>query len=153
MNPTQPKVRVFFQGSWFNQKVTKIVSWYLRFRAWGWVKDDNSTSHSCQFSCCYLPQMIATLASDHPTLQMLGEAAVAREASKICLKSTPPFSMPSQWMLLYRRFLWATSEFHLFQRPPFPVVYVLITPLKINMEHNSLEVWFRSFSFLFMGDL
>ena len=25
-------------------------------------------------------------------------------------------------------------------------------PLKINMEHNSLEVWFRSFSFLFMGD-
>ena len=23
---------------------------------------------------------------------------------------------------------------------------------KINMEHNSLEVWFRSFSFLFMGD-
>ena len=26
------------------------------------------------------------------------------------------------------------------------------TLLKINMEHNSLEVWFRSFSFLFMGD-
>ena len=26
------------------------------------------------------------------------------------------------------------------------------TALKINMEHNSLEVWFRSFSFLFMGD-
>ena len=25
---------------------------------------------------------------NHPTLQMLGEAAVAREASKICLKST-----------------------------------------------------------------
>jgi len=26
------------------------------------------------------------------------------------------------------------------------------TPLKINMEHNSLDVWFRSCSFLFMGD-
>ena len=27
------------------------------------------------------------------------------------------------------------------------------TPRKINMEHVLMEVWFRSFSFLFMGDL
>ena len=29
----------------------------------------------------------------------------------------------------------------------------LDTPLKINMEHVLMEVWFRSFSFLFVGDL
>ena len=31
--------------------------------------------------------------------------------------------------------------------------HLAIHPRKINMEHYSLEVWFRSFSFLFMGDL
>ena len=40
-----------------------------------------------------------------------------------------------------------------YNRPMNPVGFSQnISPRKINMEHVLMEVWFRSFSFLFMGD-
>ena len=46
------------------------------------------------------------------------------------------------------------AVFHLSQRHKTLLLSIIlvVTPLKINMEHNSMEVWFRSFSFRNMAD-
>ena len=56
-------------------------------------------------------------------------------------------------MKFFKVSYWVTKWYH--EELGGQNLYILIlgTPLKINMEHVLMEVWIRSFSFLFMGDL